>query len=400
MNMHKTLLSILILFAPALFYSCQQEINFGQENYIPKIVMNGIISPEVPIEIKISKSFLFTDTSPKRSLLNNALVTLSINGKEIETMRQVGIEEYTGYDIYEFKYTSFASIFRSSAKAAVGDHIRITASAEGFETVWAETTIPEAPTISKVDTATFFTSKKIISRNSYEDYPYYYMTEALSKKVNMEKYFRNMRIKINMNKKNLNEKQNFYLQLKSKKEEIQLKAEKQDHYFYIYTNDDPIFEENNKNNILEDLIENGTDIEGIRYFRHALFSDKLFKSDGYTLNFAITDYYTVKFFRESGEIMPEAELSGSPSRPIVKVYNPPVEVLLTTISQELYPYFKSKDQNLDDEVIIERMISEPQITFSNVHNGIGIVGAISTTSTQINIIPFPGGEGVMPRLIN
>ncbi|HHT34267.1 MAG TPA: hypothetical protein GX018_04480, partial [Bacteroidales bacterium] len=53
------------------------------------------------------------------------------------------------------------------------------------------------------------------------------------------------------------------------------------------------------------------------------------------------------------------------------------------------------DPNSDEESI--ELISEPEMTYSNVHNGIGVVGAVSTATSQIHIPPFPGGENRIPR---
>jgi len=43
------------------------------------------------------------------------------------------------------------------------------------------------------------------------------------------------------------------------------------------------------------------------------------------------------------------------------------------------------------------MFSEPEPTLSNVHDGIGIVGAVSGTKALINIPSFPGGREKIPR---
>lgn len=120
------------------------------------------------------------------------------------------------------------------------------------------------------------------------------------------------------------------------------------------------------------------------------------RNNGYTLDFSVTDYYYIHTTYEEQE-NGEGYYPPYTYIPIkTDVFNPPIEVELIAVSPELYPYLRTKDSDLygDDEL---KMISEPEITFSNVHNGIGIVGAVGTVTKQIDIPPFPGGKDVVPR---
>ncbi|MFA7493305.1 MAG: DUF4249 family protein, partial [Proteiniphilum sp.] len=80
-----------------------------------------------------------------------------------------------------------------------------------------------------------------------------------------------------------------------------------------------------------------------------------------------------------------------------EVLNPPVEVLLNIISPELYAYFRMKGRDLNSSPLGFVMFSEPEPTLSNVHDGIGIVGAVSGAKAIIDIPPFPGGRERIPR---
>lgn len=388
-------LSIISIGILMILSACEKEIILDYGGYTPKIVMNGIISSDSLIEIRISKSFLYTDTLSDKSLLKDASLTLFINGQEREKMRMIDVDTIRNHDRLGFQYTALLSVFRSTVRPKTGDRIRIETSAEGFNSVWAEITIPVPPQINQIDTATFFTSKKII--NDGYDYTGFDYSRIYPENIREEEQFRNMRLKMAITGGSTDANQYFLLRVRKMNEQIEVDSDLRGNYLYLYTDDDPIFEENHQNRILEDLITEGPYLDGKKYFDSELFSNKLFRNNQYTLDFSITDYYYIHTTYE------EKENEKGYYPPITyiplhtEVLNPPLEVQFTVISPELYPYFRKGeyDPHSDEEAF--KLISEPEITFSNVHNGIGIVGAISGAKAQINIPPFPGGENRVPR---
>ena len=387
----------LILTIVILFSACEKEIILNHSGYIPKIVMNAIISNDSLIEIRVSKSFLYTDTLSGKSLLEDASLTLFINGQEHEVLKMTGVDTIRNYDRLGFHYTALMSVFRSTIRPKIGDKIRIVASAKGLNSVWAETTIPVPPQINQIDTITFFTSKKII--NTSDDYsPGFGYPRSYPENIKIEDQFRNIRIKMAITTASTNNgNQYFLLRIRKMTEQIELDSTIKGNYLYLYTDDDPIFEENHQNKILEDLMNEGPDFEEEKYFDSELFSNKLFSNNQYTLDFSVTDYYYTHTTYE------EKETETGHYPPIIyiplhtEVFNPPLEVQFTIISPELYPYFKKGkyDPHSDEESF--KLISEPEITFGNVHNGIGIIGAVSNAKVQIEIPPFPGGKNKVPR---
>jgi len=352
-------------------------------NYKPRIVMNGIISSDSLIEISLSKSFLYTDTLLDRSLLKNASITLFINGVERETMRMVRVDTVHGRDRL-FGYTALTGIYRSTIRPEIGDKIRIEASAGELQPVWAETTIPDLPQVLRVDTAIFFTSIQIVDKG------YGYSNNTAG-----EPLFRNMRIKMAVSDSPTSSNRYFRLQLRLMAEKIEEYPNLPDRYLYIYTDDDPIFEEGYRNSILEDLVSENSPFNDTQYYNSALFSNKLFRDNGYTLDFSITDYYYIHTIYEEKE---DENIWGYPIFVPVKteIFNPPIEVMFTAISPELHPYFREGDFNPDSDKESLKIISEPEITFSNVHNGIGVVGSVSTAKAYINIPPLEERESTIP----
>ncbi|MDD3968496.1 MAG: DUF4249 family protein, partial [Proteiniphilum sp.] len=90
--------TILLMTLPLLFAACEKEIRLDMYGYKPRIVMNGIISPDSLIEIRVSKSFLYTDTFTGKSKMEGATLTLYINGEEREKMVKIGTESNTNHD--------------------------------------------------------------------------------------------------------------------------------------------------------------------------------------------------------------------------------------------------------------------------------------------------------------
>ena len=381
--------------------ACEKEIRFYMDDYTPKIVMNGIISPDSLIEIGLSRSFLYNDTSSGNSLLKNATLTLFINGEEREKMQMTRMDTVYDSDRSDYYYKTLITVFSSTVRPKTGDRIRIEASAEGFNPAWAETTIPIPPIINKIDTATFFTSKNIF--NSSEKYTHQPNSNDPDhiRSIATEEYYRNMRVKMDVTyplSSLSNQDQHFTLQLKTMVKEppyMPIRGE-EEYYLYIYTDDDPIFEESSHHNILDDMVTQGSSFKGLEYLNFLFFSDKRFQNHNYTFDFSITGYYDIitTFNVESD---PGVGIYDPRKRMHTEVLNPPVEVLFTVISPELYSYFRMKGRDLNSSPLGFVMLSEPEPTLSNVHDGIGIVGAVSGTKALINIPSFPGGREKIPR---
>lgn len=354
------LLLLALLFATA---ACEKVITLNTEKCVPKIVMNGILSPDSLIEIKVSKSFLYTDTTPNRNLIERVTLTLFVNNVEVEQLRKVRVDT-----------SSLVSVYRSTVYPKVGDQIRVEASAVGYPTAWAETTVPVPPTIHSVNTATFITERSIIKNNP--------PTLPID-----EKAFQNIRIKMEVSGGTPDANQHFLLQARIMTEEIEKYPNIPTRYLYLYTDDDPIFEESHRHSLLEDVITEGAELKGVRQYDSALFSNKRFRDNHYTLDFSVTDFYCYHItYEEQGE-----NQWGLPVKKELFL-NPPIEVLFTAVSPELYPYYKRRDDDPNSDRESIQTISEPELTYSNVQNGIGVVGAIASAKVRIETPPWPFAE--------
>lgn len=368
--------------------SCVKEIQLDLADHKPRIVMNGIISPDSLIEIGVTKSFLFNNYATDNNRLQNASLTLFINGEKREKMQLAQTDSIFHRDRFDINYMAEINIFRSTLRPRIGDRIRIEASADGFDTVWAEITVPAPPTINRIDAAPFVSSKKIINpiiNDSYYPYDSKYIWN-----LETEEFYRNMRIKMDVTYDSPGRDHYFTLQLKT-----MFRPEKES-YLYLYTNDDPIFNESYHNSILEDIVSDGGSSHGIKHLDMLFFSDKRFINHSYTLDFSITDYYDMQSTPNVGSDTGEG-VYNSFLGSVTKVLNPPVEVAFSVISPELYSYFKMRNHDLTSEPVGFIMFSEPEPTLSNVHNGVGIVGVLSGTKALIDTPPYPGGRERIPK---
>lgn len=387
---------VVLIIWTLIFTACEKEIRLDLGDYRPRIVMNGIISPDSLIEIRVSKSFLYTDTLTDKSQLKNASLTLYINGEEREKMMMTGYEQHTDNDRLGFQYTAVMALYRSTIRPQTGDRIRIEASAEGFNTAWAETTIPLPPQINRIDTATFFTPQRIMEEINNEYYPGYGVGTLYPDSIHAEELYRNLRIRVSITTPPSKLSQYFMLRLRSSNDRIPDHPDLNGYFLGLYTDDDPIFRESYRNSLLEDLITEGTSYEGVKYFDSAIFSNKLFRNNSYTLDFSITDYYPIlTTYKKTGETSEWGYPIYVPIK--TEVLNPPLEVQFTLISPELYPYFRKGEYDPQSDEESFKLISEPELSYSNVQNGIGVVGAVSAAKLQINIPPFPGEKNRVPK---
>ena len=337
--------------------------------------MNGIIEADSAITVRISKTYPFTNdyyendwyreqtgkSEKVPNFLPDAVPTLYINDVLLGEMK------------FQKNDTSFShngSVFHSEIRPKVGDKVRIEVSAQGFETVWAETVIPQPIQIHQVDTNTF------ISKNKY-GYSDSYVVPDDAKSLNMA-------LGINIENPN-KEKDGFY--------SIEIYQEWMN-YYYTYWSDDndkvyktvsdsvyekrnlnintsmePLFSENTEDEVLSFFLENGN-ARDLFYF-----ADKQFVNKQYKLNLSVWGYYFHQQYR------PEYE-----TKPVF--HDEPLIISILSMSLEMY---RGNYENYSEMDYYLQMFSEPEVTFTNVHNGVGVLGSCSSTKMKV-VIPRYIGE--------
>ena len=353
--------------------ACERQLNVDFSNEKSLIVMHGVVEPGKPISVRVGKSFSILDNDSNAAYLKDAAVELHINGKFVEKMQLEWVK-----NVPNSSSRGGTSGFISSSSANIGDHVRIEASAPGMETAWAETVIPEPPSIRKVDTASYITIIKIKENGLYNYQSNYYKHEELT----LEPFLRMLRLHIEMERAHNDAAQYYFLSLSSVMPPDNPYSRG---WLFTGTKDDPIFGNDPKEDILNGLFEKNYGHSGSSFF-----SDKGFKSNIYTLNVTTYGFYKVNIeYHETEEGVPSEYKSHT-------VENLPIEIRISSLSPDWHAYLKSLDEKSYDEGDIS-FFSEPKTTKTNVHNGIGFLGAMSHATKIIDTPPFTGKENEVPR---
>ena len=362
------------LFFLFLLPSCIETLDIDTKDVKPKIVLNGIIEADSAITVRISKTYPFTNdyyenywyrqqtgkSEKVPNFLPDAVPTVYIN------------DVLQGDMIFQKNDTSFSSngsVFHSEVRPKVGDKVRIEVSAQGFETVWAETVIPQPIQIHQVDTNTF------ISTNKY-GYSNNYVIPDDAKSLNMA-------LGINIENPN-KDKDGFY--------SIEVYQEWMIYYHfvdeygwghpdiitgsYLYqrrlllnTSREPLFSENTEDEVLGFFLEDGNARD--RMF----FTDKQFVNKQYKLNLSVWGYY---FHQQYS--------SGYETKPVF--HDEPLTIHILSMSPEMY---RANYENHSEMDYYMQLFSEPEVTFTNVHNGVGVLGSCSSNKMKV-VIPRYTGE--------
>ncbi len=373
--MKKNAIYLAVVCMLILSTACERQLNVDFTNEKPLVAMHGVVEPDKPIEVTISKSFPFLNTDTMAAYLKDASVNLYINGKFVEKMA------LTSVDNSSHSSRRGRSFFRSTAQAQIGDRVRIEASAQELESAWAETVIPTPPTIGNVDTTTFLTMMGTDNPYAYHGYYPYDNIPQISR----EPFLRMLRLHIDVQRADNNHSQYFLLNLSVVVDPEKTMYNISRRSLYTDTQDDPIFANDPKNSLFDALFEKNSSFSGSVFFQ-----DNIFKNDTYTLNVSTYGYYDVTVEYEKNE-------DGAPTKyKSHTVENLPIEIKISSLASDWYAYLKSKETgSYDDDEL--GFISEPKITPTNVHNGIGFLGSMSYAYKRIETPPFSGKENEIPR---
>ena len=325
-------ITLITLLGIVLLSSCEKEIEFKGDQMNPKLVINSIIEPGKPIDAAISKSYFFLDNQPNTTAPADLMATLYVNGNRIGEMRP-------DYDTV-WTYGSFDDNgnyvpayylkpkFTNSYHPAVGDVVKITASANGFDDVEAVASpLPSDLAFSIVDS-------KISDWSSFYSSAWYNETD------NDSILHVSMKLELTIEITDPNPKQTNYFRLN-----VNEGSRENDlgNYVSCYTEyNDPVFGSVAAENEYFDISDLNMAPENV-------FTDVLFDGRSYQIKMPFTVALNIMedddpdFFR--------------------------IEIFIEHLSKEYYNYLYTSNQN--DEVM--QLLAEPVQTYSNVQGGYGIV---------------------------
>ncbi len=330
---------ISFLFFTVLFVSCERDIEFKGEITNPLVVVNSFITPDSVVSANISLSRFFLKDSTEFRSVNNAEVSLWVNGLLKEKLALSKNGNYKG-----------------SYKPLTTDQIKLTVDVPQMPQVSATVLFPEKPLVLNIDTQRVVTK----SQNHMGGYPYgivgirrNYTTNyklLINDKVNEQNYYR------------------FILDCVAYTGSWNYNTHKidtvpcQTRFDFNVNFTDVVF-----GNIKDPLADSGTSPVGSLLTNsinvYNIFSDDIFNGKIYTLKFSTNEIIDQYFNIESLKYHTENILS-------LRIY-----ISLQGISKDYYLYLKTRAASS-----ASNFFSEPVKVHSNINGGIGILGSYTSSN--------------------
>lgn len=339
--------ALAMIIIATLMISCEKEIEFNGDQTDSKLVINSLVEPGKPVSANISKSVFFLDNNGNTTAPDDLVASLSVNGNLIgEMIRQIDTvwNGWYDYDDQGNMYQNYRIVttYCNDYCPAVGDVVKITASANGFDDVEGETSsLPGALSCA-------ITNSRVSNWESY--YEPNYHTEIEDDSV----FYAGFVIELTIEITDANPGQTDYYRLRvdngSKYDGVMNYLS----YFAEYS--DPVFGSLVAENDYFDFSDLDMAPEGV-------FTDVLFDGRSYQIKVPISvslrrdDEYDPDFFRFG--------------------------IALEHMGKEYYYYLNTCKQI--DEVL--QFFMEPVQTYSNVKGGYGLVSGLSIDSLWFPV-PF------------
>lgn len=317
--------------------SCETEIEFRGDDTASLLVVNSILSPDSAVKVHVSESKFFLKDDSSFENVNDAIVNLWVNGSLYEQLLSTGQGFYTGNYIPK-----------------AGDIIKITAKNNKFPEVNAESEIVQATPIVSVDTMIHVSDIYPIV-NGYGNY---LDTIGYSKMTEM---------KISLKFNDPPNQKNYY------KIAVKLNQEYSDGSKYMrnyyFSSDDLVFGNTTEAGIFDES----------SYRLYHEFNDDLFDGKNYSLKLNTSFISIVYDNNPSG---------GTSDLEPVEIVKNELILELQSISKSYYLYLKTR--NAGSSVI--DFFSEPVQIYSNIEDGIGILGSYNTSRFKIDMPKTFTGE--------
>ena len=316
--------------------SCESTIDFKGEIAEPKIVLYSILQPDSLVTVNIAKSYPVTDYKYEPGQITDAVVRLFCNNEFTELLQYVP-PPVSSENIGGAKLSMYIS---QTITPVHGNTYRIEVEIPGFKTVFGETALPGLVPVISVDTSIY-----------EKDYSWGNMPW-----VNMIAHIRFADPEID---------KNYYM--------LQMGETFGDYAGNPYTPYSPssgirvISQECYFDKTDEPLLspDRGEDQLGMyTYNSFNIFTDELISGKSYELKVKVdftmpdTNYFEFIHF----------------------------QVQMQSISKDLYLYLESYSAYLQTN---DQFFSEPVMIYSNVKNGLGVVGAKVTSVKTARIGRYP-----------
>jgi len=318
--------TILILIAAISFNSCENVVDIDVPERPPKLVLNAYISPDSLWHISLSHSKYVLDNRDYKEI-SNAEISVHENGE---------LKENLNYQVINDQYENERGFYKSNFhRPQAGNVYRVEASMNGYETIWAETTIPTLVTIEQflIDTS------KIISRDYESGYK---LSIAFNDPAEIRNYYQ--------------------VELIART----IRAETYTVYDEEYSSKDTTVYYNNTSSIYITPLNPAIYDDQFGYNNTVIFSDGIFNGSLFYFDFLVDEWYISPFIKQSSNENEETSL----------------EIVLRSINEEMYLYETTADlQDWNSG----NPFAEPVPVFSNINNGYGVFGAFAADSSIIRL---------------
>ncbi|MDA3927806.1 MAG: DUF4249 domain-containing protein [Prolixibacteraceae bacterium] len=333
----KTIKNIILFFPLTfLFFSCQEEMILDESLLEPKIAVLTFLSPNNIIYIKLLHDIPVYQNGDGMNEVPDATITLYEDDQKVEELERLFyVERYRDENGESIASTDTNFYFLTTGKLAQVDKTyRMEIESATYGNSSCETTIPEP--VANIILKTEFEETTNNNRNYYKAN----FKLSFSDPADEENYYRIILTEI-------------------KGQKTHFVDDSLDHTIYIHNSfggnrmntEDPIFfyEKNNANSFVVGETDNN----------YGIFTDESINGKDYELSF-------------SASFNPDPAYIDTTNGEFIQY-----EVLLQSISKDMYYYLKSIDQQ---EIMYEFPFAEPIPIYTNVENGIGILGSYSSTS--------------------
>ena len=312
-----------VLLSVIFFTSCEKVIEFNGSVTNPMVVINSFVTPDSVISAQVSLSRFFLSNEVTFDMVDNATVSLLVNGSPKETLMHAANGVYVG-----------------TYHPAIGDSIRLSVQTPGKNEVSCGTSIEPQTAVLSVDTSSVFNGAKtpIITVNKTTGF-----IDTIGNSLGRTLKFV-LRFSDNPAVQN-------YYRLVVITKTYTSKGFMQD---YNFSFDDIVSGNANK-----DAVGPPTSLTSNKY---NVFSDDLFNGKQYPLTFSIQDVKNVYY-------------PGKAKAATIREVN----INLQSISKSYYLYLQTRTS-----IKTNTFFAEPVQVFSNVDGGIGILG--SYTSNVVKIV--------------
>ena len=318
--------------------ACEEIIEFKGVDSEPKIVIYSLFESNRDITLTLARSYAIFDPTIRPVEITNAVVKLYTDEEHTATFSYVP----STTPVNDYGPAPMATYRATGIKPEPGRMYRIEAEVPGLPPVWAEVSLPEPVAIISIDTT-------VVTR-IFQDPGYGYVQNLIKAKVR----FNDPADRDNYYRINVMARNGRYGGPKNKPYDETMSVIV--HYNSVGSSagNDPLINPQREEDLFGGAQEN----------RYALFSDELISGRDYDLKLDLyfsamdTTYYEFTHF----------------------------DVDLQSVSKDLYLYLISSSAHENSK---NNPLAEPVIVYSNVNNGLGVIGAVSSSRATVKYGSYP-----------